>query len=137
MSDAELAGARVRQLLDLTRRLTERLAAETRAFQEGRPQEVAKGLAETQEMIRAARNCRLPQVVIAFRSDMNGDSESGVVPVLKGRTSKEGKPLAYLCIDQVCQVPFENVEELTLRLSELEKRSESPSAQSSGKESGE
>jgi hypothetical protein len=37
MSDAELAGARVRQLLELTRRLTERLAAETRAFQEGAP----------------------------------------------------------------------------------------------------
>ena len=55
MSDAELAGARVRQLLDLTRRLTERLAAETRAFQEGRPQEVAKGLAETQEMANLYR----------------------------------------------------------------------------------
>ena len=55
MSDAELAGARVLQLLDLTRRLTERLAAETRAFQEGRPQEVAKGLAETQEMANLYR----------------------------------------------------------------------------------
>jgi len=94
-------------------------------------------LAETREMIRAARTCRVPQVVIAFRSDMNGDSDSGVVPVLKGRNSKEGKPLAYLCIDQVCEVPFENVGELTLRLSELEKRSGSQSAQSSGKESGE
>ena len=94
-------------------------------------------LSETREMIRAARNCRLSQVVIAFRSDLNGDSDSGVVPVLKGRNSKEGKPLAYLCIDQVCEVPFENVGELTLRLSELEKRSGSPSAQSSGKESGE
>ena len=55
MSDAELATARVRQLLDLTRRLTDRLAAETRAFEEGRPQDVAASLAETQEMANLYR----------------------------------------------------------------------------------
>lgn len=55
MSDAELATARVRQLLDLTRRLTERLSAETVAFQEGRPQDVAASLAETQEMANLYR----------------------------------------------------------------------------------
>lgn len=55
MSDAALAGARVRQLLDLTRRLTERLSAETRAFEEGRPQDVAVSLAETQEMANLYR----------------------------------------------------------------------------------
>ena len=54
--------------------------------------------------------------MIAFRSDMNGDSDSGVVPVLKEKF-EGSKPLAYLCIDQVCEVPFENVGELTLRLS--------------------
>ncbi|MDO9608808.1 MAG: flagellar basal-body protein FlbY [Brevundimonas sp.] len=55
MNDAELATARVRQLLDLTRRLTDRLAAETRAFEEGRPQDVAASLAETQEMANLYR----------------------------------------------------------------------------------
>ncbi|MBA4807461.1 flagellar basal-body protein FlbY [Brevundimonas sp.] len=55
MSESELAGARTRQLLDLTRRLTERLAVETRAFQEGRPQAVAASLAETQEMANLYR----------------------------------------------------------------------------------
>ncbi|WP_395944633.1 flagellar basal-body protein FlbY [Brevundimonas sp.] len=55
MNDAELAGARVRQLLDLTQRLTERLTAETLAFQEGRPQDVAASLAETQEMANLYR----------------------------------------------------------------------------------
>ncbi|GAA0200695.1 flagellar basal body protein FlbY [Actinomadura yumaensis] len=55
MSDADLAGARVRQLLELTRRLTERLASETRAFQEGRPQDVAASLAGTQEMANLYR----------------------------------------------------------------------------------
>ena len=51
----------------------------------------------------------------------------------KGRNSKEGKPLAYLCIDQVCEVPFENVGELTQRLSELEKRSGAQPTQSDRK----
>ncbi len=55
MSDADLATARVRQLLELTRRLTERLAAETRAFERGRPQDVAANLTETQEMANLYR----------------------------------------------------------------------------------
>lgn len=54
MSD-DLATARVRQLADLTRRLTERLAAETRAFDESRGHEVAAGLAQTQELANVYR----------------------------------------------------------------------------------
>ncbi|GAW40819.1 hypothetical protein SH203_01219 [Brevundimonas sp. SH203] len=55
MSDSELARARVRQLIDLTRRLTDRLSAETRAFADRRPQDVAAGLVETQEMANLYR----------------------------------------------------------------------------------
>lgn len=55
MSDADLATARVRQLLELTRRLTDRLAAETKAFERGRPQDVAARLAETQDMANLYR----------------------------------------------------------------------------------
>ncbi|MEN5363567.1 flagellar basal-body protein FlbY [Brevundimonas intermedia] len=55
MSDTELAQARVRQLTALTLRLTERLEAETLAFADGRPQDVASGLAETQEMANVYR----------------------------------------------------------------------------------
>lgn len=55
MSDTELAQARVRQLTALTLRLTERLEAETLAFADGRPQDVASGLAETQEMANLYR----------------------------------------------------------------------------------
>lgn len=51
----ELAQARVRQLTALTLRLTERLEAETLAFADGRPQDVASGLAETQEMANLYR----------------------------------------------------------------------------------
>lgn len=55
MSDTKLAQARVRQLTALTLRLTERLEAETLAFADGRPQDVASGLAETQEMANLYR----------------------------------------------------------------------------------
>ena len=55
MSDSELARARVRQLLDLTRRLTERLMVETRAFEDSRPQDIVAGLTETQDMANVYR----------------------------------------------------------------------------------
>jgi len=55
MSDPELARPRVRQLIDLTRRLTGRLGAETRALEERRPQDIAEGLSQTQEMANLYR----------------------------------------------------------------------------------
>ncbi len=50
MTDVERAQARVTQLLALTERLTARLASETAAFEAHRPQDVAAGVAETQEL---------------------------------------------------------------------------------------
>ncbi|WP_374390780.1 flagellar basal-body protein FlbY [Brevundimonas sp.] len=55
MTDTELAGARVRQLIDLTRRLGDRLSTETLAFEEHRPRDIAAGLPETQEMANLYR----------------------------------------------------------------------------------
>lgn len=52
---ADLARARVRQLIDLTQRLTDRLSAETRAFEDNRPHDVAASLPETQEMANLYR----------------------------------------------------------------------------------
>lgn len=51
----ELATARVRQLTRLTEDLTDRLINETRAFEARRPQDVAEGLAQTQEMANVYR----------------------------------------------------------------------------------
>lgn len=47
--------ARVRQLIDLTQRLTARLAAELGAFEARRPQELLVGMAETQELANLYR----------------------------------------------------------------------------------
>lgn len=55
MSGADLAKARVRQLIDLTRRLSDRLSAETQAFEERRPRDIAEGLAATQELANLYR----------------------------------------------------------------------------------
>lgn len=49
------ATARVRQLVDLTVRLSARLAAESRAFEARRPQDVAATLGETQELANVYR----------------------------------------------------------------------------------
>lgn len=49
------AAARVRQLTDLTRRLTERLTAESKAFEARRPQDAMATLAETQELANVYR----------------------------------------------------------------------------------
>ena len=49
------ATARVRQLVDLTRRLTTRLSEESRAFEARRPQDAAAAMAGTQELANAYR----------------------------------------------------------------------------------
>lgn len=47
---------RARQLIDLTERLTERLAEETRAFEAHRPQDAAAGSPETQRLANLYRH---------------------------------------------------------------------------------
>ncbi len=47
---------RARQLITLTEQLTERLAAETRAFEAHRPQDAAAGTAETQRLANLYRH---------------------------------------------------------------------------------
>lgn len=57
MTDAATlnATARVRQLTDLTRRLTDRLTEESRAFESRRPQDAAATMAATQDLANAYR----------------------------------------------------------------------------------
>ena len=54
-SDAELAAQRIRQLVDLTKALTARLADETRAFEAQRPQDAAASLPKTKELANLNR----------------------------------------------------------------------------------
>lgn len=57
MTDANAlnAAARIRQLIDLTERLTERLTAEAAAFEARRPQDAAATLAGTQDLANTYR----------------------------------------------------------------------------------
>lgn len=54
-SDIELAAQRIRQLVDLTKALTARLAEETRAFEAQRLQDAAASLPKTQELANLYR----------------------------------------------------------------------------------
>ena len=54
-ADAETSTLRARQLINLTKALTERLAAERDAFRAHRAQDVAAGMAETQELANLYR----------------------------------------------------------------------------------
>lgn len=53
--DIETSTLRARQLINLTQTLTERLAAESAAFRAHRAQDVALGMAETQELANLYR----------------------------------------------------------------------------------
>lgn len=55
MTDATLATERVRALTRLTERLTARLSAEAAAFEAKRPQDIAAGVAETQDLANQYR----------------------------------------------------------------------------------
>ena len=54
-SDADLGRAQARRLTALTERLTARLSDETQAFEARRPQDVARSLAETQDLANVYR----------------------------------------------------------------------------------
>ncbi|OUU23481.1 MAG: hypothetical protein CBC13_05430 [Planctomycetia bacterium TMED53] len=72
---------------------------------------------ETQEMLKAVRGANCPFVLTALRTE-DGSGED-VVTVLEGRPSKDGAPLAYVCIDQVCEVPISSVGDLKERLAKI------------------
>ncbi len=72
---------------------------------------------ETQEMLTAVRSSQCPFVITAFIEESGSGDD--IVPLLKGRTSQNGIPLAYVCVDQICEVPISQVSELIDRLAEL------------------
>ncbi len=55
MSDAELARTRASGLIDLTRRLTDRLTREIAVLEARRPQDLAAGQQQTQELVNLYR----------------------------------------------------------------------------------
>lgn len=55
MTDADSARTRARGLIELTRRLTDRLTREIKALEARRPQDLAAGLQETQDLVNLYR----------------------------------------------------------------------------------
>ena len=95
---AELnATARVRQLIDLTERLTASLGAEAKAFEAHRPQDAAASLAGTQDLANAYRRESAqvkanPQVLAEAARII---SEGLVKTIAAEVAAQRGSPSAY------------------------------------------
>ena len=70
--------------------------------------------AERDAMLEEIYNHYLPNTIIAF--DKNGSSE---YPLFEGRKSDDAKVRAYVCVNSVCKLPVESVEELQVLLDKI------------------
>ncbi|HEX8316895.1 thioredoxin domain-containing protein [Longimicrobium sp.] len=83
------------------------------------PAEVAfvgtPGEAETDAMLRVVGRAYLPNTVTALRrADEGGDEE--LIPLLRGRTAREGRATAYVCERFACQQPVTDPAALAAQL---------------------
>ncbi len=90
----------------------------------------------TQRMLESALQSKVPFSVVALRPEGEaGESAEKAIPLLEGRSSGEVEARAFVCIDQVCEVPLEKVENLVLRMDQLSReiRTENESKSSESK----
>jgi uncharacterized protein YyaL (SSP411 family) len=83
------------------------------------PMEVAfvgrPGAAETDALLRVVGRAYLPNTVTALRrADESGDEE--LIPLLRGRTAREGRATAYVCERFACQQPVTDPAALAAQL---------------------
>jgi hypothetical protein len=83
------------------------------------PTEVAfvgtPGDAETDALLRVVGRAYLPNTVTALRrADVSGDEE--LIPLLRGRTAREGRATAYVCERFACQQPVTDPAALAAQL---------------------
>ncbi len=75
---------------------------------------------ETKALIDAVVHSPVPFPVIALRpAGQDGKAVAKVVSLVTDRTLVDGKACAYLCVDQVCDLPTSDVEALRARLQKL------------------
>ena len=83
-------------------------------FYLGDPMEIAvvgrRDDPETGEIIRTIRDCYIPNKILVFFDPENDPKElEDSIPLLRGRTTNEGKPVVYICKDYVCKAPITDV----------------------------
>ena len=88
-------------------------------FSTAEPREVAvvgnPGATDTRALLNTVYSAYLPNKVVAGR-DPDDDEAGGLIPLLEGRTAREGKPTAYVCGQYACQAPTTDPEELARQL---------------------
>ena len=88
-------------------------------FSTAEPREVAvvgnPGATDTKALLNTVYSAYLPNKVVAGR-DPDDDEAGGLIPLLEGRTAREGKPTAYVCVQYACQTPTTDPEELARQL---------------------
>lgn len=98
-------------------------------FQLGRPKEVV--IVSVGEASRARpfldvlRRTFLPHKVLVVATE--GDDlrrKSEVVPLVRGKVARKGKPTAYVCEQGICQLPTTEVEVFADQLTRVGKRSD-------------
>jgi uncharacterized protein YyaL (SSP411 family) len=74
---------------------------------------------DTQALLKAACQSPIPFCVVALRpADEAGSKAEKVIPLLLNRQAK-GAAEAFLCVDQVCDLPTSDVAALADRLIEI------------------
>jgi uncharacterized protein YyaL (SSP411 family) len=88
-------------------------------FSTSEPREVAvvgnQEATDTRALLNTVYSAYLPNKVVAGR-DPADDEAGGLIPLLEGRTAREGKPTAYVCVQYACQAPTTDPEELARQL---------------------
>ena len=75
-----------------------------------------RGDPETESLLEVARREFHPSLVTAFVSEELLETAASVLPLTRGRGSIEGRPTAYVCINQTCRLPVEKVDDLKAQL---------------------
>jgi uncharacterized protein YyaL (SSP411 family) len=60
---------------------------------------------DTRALLRTVSRAYLPNAVLAFRSPDAGDDIATLIPLLEGRTARDGRATAYVCERLACQQP--------------------------------
>ncbi len=88
-------------------------------FATAQPREIAivgdQAAADTGALLDTVFSAYLPNKVVAGR-DPDDDEAGGLIPLLEGRTARENKATAYVCVGYSCQTPTADPEELTRQL---------------------
>jgi hypothetical protein len=74
------------------------------------------GEADTEALLRVAARTYLPNAVTALRRPEEDGAADELVPLLRGRTARGGRPTAYVCERLACQQPVNDPAELAEQL---------------------